>query len=276
MTKRIHVGNLPAPTTEHELSSLFERVGRVGFVRLMRDRETGRPKGFGFIEMGDGEAEQAIQQLNGVDLHGHALSVTAARPRPESSASRGIAPSRLFVGNLPFDAIGVELQALFSSVGPVSSVFLPVDRESGKPRGFAFVDFSDRAHAQEAVGRFHQQPFKGRALVVNEARAKESRSSFPLPSRASPPLTEGPPDLPDEPSVRPGSARRHFGPDASPRQSRKQLSRDSQPERGRGKALRERKGGQFFSGAEDDPHEAVFPDEHLGDQESEPEGGEQL
>src|SRR5687768_4644383 len=114
MTKRIHVGNLPASTTEHELSSLFERVGRVGFVRIMRDRETGRPKGFGFIEMGDGEAEQAIQQLNGVDLHGHALSVTEARPRPESSASPGVPPSRLFVGNLPFDATGAELQALFS------------------------------------------------------------------------------------------------------------------------------------------------------------------
>ena len=164
---------------------------------------------------------------------------------------------------------------LFSSVGPVASVFLPVERESGKPRGFAFVDFSDRAHAEEAVGRFHQQPFKGRALVVNEARAKESRPSSPFPPRASQPRTEGPPALPDEPSVRPGGARRHFGPDASPRQSRKQPSRDSQPERGRGKSLRERKGGQFFSGAEDDPYEAVFPDEQLADQESEPEGGEQ-
>jgi RNA recognition motif-containing protein len=246
MTKRIHVGNLPASTTEHELSSLFERVGRVVFVRLMRDRETGRPKGFGFVEMDDGEAEQAIQQLNGVDLHGHALSVTEARPRPESSAGPGVPPSRLFVGNLPYDTTGAELQALFSSVGPVASVFLPVDRESGKPRGFAFVDFSERAHAEEAVGRFHQQPFKGRALVVNEARAKEGRPSAPFPPQASPPRTEGPPALPDEPSVRPGGARRHFGPDSTARQSRKQPSRDAQPERGRGKALRERKGGQFL------------------------------
>jgi nucleolin len=274
MTKSIHVGNLPASTTEHELSSLFERVGRVGFVRLMRDRETGRPKGFGFVEMGEGEAAQAIQQLNGVELHGHILSVTEARPRPESSAGRGMPPSRLFVGNLPYDATGAELQALFSSVGPVASVFLPVDRESGKPRGFAFVDFSARAHAEEAVRRFHQQPFKGRALVVNEAHAKESRPSSPFPPRASESLTEGLPALPDEPSGRAGGARRHFGPDASPRQSRKQSSRDPQPERGRGKALRERKGGQFFSGAEDDPDEAVFPDEPPADPEREPEGGE--
>jgi RNA recognition motif-containing protein len=276
MTKRIHVGNLPASTTEHELSSLFERVGRVVFVRLMRDRETGRPKGFGFVEMDDGDAEQAIQQLNGVDLHGHALSVTEARPRPESSAGPGVPPSRLFVGNLPYDTTEAELKELFSSVGPVISIFLPVDRESGKPRGFAFVDFSDRAHAEEAVGRFHQQPFKGRALVVNEARAKESRPPSSFSPRASQPHTESSTALPDEPSGRSGSSRRHFGPDAGPRQSRKQPSRDSQPERGRGKALRERKRGQFFSGAEDDPDEAAFPDEHRGDQEREPEGGEQL
>ena len=191
MTKRIYVGNLPAPTTEHELGSLFERVGRVVFVRLMRDRDTGRPKGFGFVEMEDGEAEQAIQQLNGVDLHGYALAITEARPRPESLAGRGMPASRLFVGNLPYDATGAELKELFSSVGPVTSVFLPVERESGKPRGFAFVDFSDRAHAEEAVRRFHQQPFKGRALVVNEARAKESRPSSPFPPASLHPSGRG-------------------------------------------------------------------------------------
>lgn len=274
--KRIYVGNLPAPTTEHEISSLFERVGRVVSVRIMRDRDTGRAKGFGFVEMGDGEAEKAIQQLNGADLHGHVLSVTEARPRPDSSASGGIPPSRLFVGNLPYEATAVELKELFSSVGPVSSVSLPVERESGKPRGFAFVDFSDRAHAEEAVRRFHQQPFKGRAMVVNEARARESRPPQPFSPRASHSPTEGPPAaLLDEPSARTGGPRRHFGPDANPRQSRKQPSRGPQPERGRGKSLRERKGGQFFSGGEDDPYDTAFTEELLVDQGSEPEGDEQ-
>lgn len=276
MTKRIYVGNLPAPTTEHELGNLFERVGRVVSVHIMRDRDTGRTKGFGFVEMGDGEAEQAIQQLNGANLHGHTLSVTEARPRPDSSAGRGLPPSRLFVGNLPYEATAAELKDLFSSVGPVSFIALPVERESGKPRGFAFVDFSDRAHAEEAVRRFHQQPFKGRALMVNEARARESRPSPSFSPRASQPLTEGPPTaLGDEPFARTGGSRRHFGPDASPRQSRKQPSRGSQPERGRGKSLRERKGGQFFSEGEDDSYNTAFMDEPLADQGSEPEGDEQ-
>ena len=125
----------PAPTTEHELSSLFERVGRVVFVRVMRDRDTGRPKGFGFVEMGDGEAEQAIQQLNGVDLHGYALAITEARPRPESLAGQGIPPSRLFVGNLPYDATGAELKELFSSIGPVASAFSLSNGRAGSRGG---------------------------------------------------------------------------------------------------------------------------------------------
>lgn len=276
MTKRIYVGNLPTPTAEHELSSLFERVGRVVSVHIMRDRDTGRAKGFGFVEMGDGEAEQAIQQLNGADLHGSTLSVTEARPRSESSAGRGISSSRLFVGNLPYEATAAELKELFSSVGPVAFVSLPVERESGKPRGFAFVDFSDRAHAEEAVRRFHQQLFNGRALVVNEARARESRPPSPFPPRVSHLLTEGPSAaLLDEPPARPSGLRRHFGPDASSRQSRKQPSRGPQSERGRGKPLRERKGGQFFSEGEDDLYAAAFTDEQPADQGSDPEGGEQ-
>jgi RNA recognition motif-containing protein len=272
--KKLYVGNLAASTTEHELGSLFARVGHVMSVRIMRDRDTGRPKGFGFVEMREGEAEQAIQQLNGVEIHGHTLSVTEARPRPEPSAGRGSPPSRLFVGNLPYDATEGEVKNLFAAVGPVVSVSLPVERESGRPRGFAFVDFAERAHAEEAVRRFHQQPFKGRALMVSEARARESHSSPAFAPRASQPLTEGPAALGNEPPARPGGSRRHFGPDASPRQSRKPPSRDSQPERGRGKPLRERRGGQFFSEGEDDGYDAAFTDTHLVDQVSKPEGDE--
>jgi RNA recognition motif-containing protein len=273
--KKIYIGNLAALTTENELGSLFTRVGRVMSVRIMRDRDTGHTRGFGFVEMGDREAEQAIQQLNGVELHGQALSVTEARPRPESTAGRGSPPSRLFVGNLPYDATEVEVKNLFVAVGPVALVSLPVERESGRPRGFAFVDFAERAHAEEAVRRFHQQPFKGRTLMVSEARARESHPSPSFSPRASQPLTEGSPAaLGNEPSARPGGSRRHFGPDASPRQSRKPPPRGSQPERSRGKALRERKGGQFFSEGEDDRYDAAFTDTLLVDQGSEPESDE--
>jgi hypothetical protein len=91
---------------------------------------------------------------------------------------------RLFVGNLPYTANETEVRAHFATVGPVASVWLPMDRETGRPRGFAFVEFADPAHAQEAIRRFNNQPFGGRNLSVNEARPQERSSG--------PPRREGP------------------------------------------------------------------------------------
>src|SRR5204862_35899 len=63
----------------------------------------------------------------------------------------------------------------FGTVAPPSQVVLPVDRETGRPRGFAFVEFADRAHAEDAIQRFNGQVFNGRPLAVSEARAREDR-----------------------------------------------------------------------------------------------------
>jgi len=82
---------------------------------------------------------------------------------------------RLFIGNLPYTATEAELREHLSSVGVPTSVVLPVDRETGRPRGFAFVDYADRAVAEEAIRKFDQQPFKGRGLAVSEARPREER-----------------------------------------------------------------------------------------------------
>src|SRR5436853_7274540 len=84
-------------------------------------------------------------------------------------------PVRLFIGNLPYSATEAELREHLSSVGEPVSVVLPVDRETGRPRGFAFVDYADRGVAEEAIKRFDQQPFKGRPLAVSEARPREER-----------------------------------------------------------------------------------------------------
>ena len=76
---------------------------------------------------------------------------------------------RLFIGNLPYAATEAELREHLSGVGQPSQIVLPVDRETGRPRGFAFVDYADRGVAEEAIRRYHQQPFKGRPLAVSEA-----------------------------------------------------------------------------------------------------------
>ncbi|MGH9473433.1 MAG: RNA recognition motif domain-containing protein [Terriglobales bacterium] len=90
--KSIFVGNLPFQTSEDELRTMFENYGAVSRVSIMTDRETGRSRGFAFIEMAnDEEAESAISGTNGSSMGGRSLNVNEARPRPERSSG---GPSR--------------------------------------------------------------------------------------------------------------------------------------------------------------------------------------
>jgi cold-inducible RNA-binding protein len=148
-------------------------------------------------------------------------------------------PVRLFVGNLPYDASEAELRQHFAAVGQLSHVFIPVDRETGRPRGFAFVEFAERAQAEGAIARLNNQSFKGRPLSVSEARAREERPAGPRPS--GPPRSDWSPRPPSVPGSRSAPSdstagagplegrRRDFGPDAPPKG------------RGRGKVARQRR-----------------------------------
>ena len=81
MAQKIYVGNLPYSATEDEIETLFAAYGEVLSVALPTDRETGRARGFGFVEMSANEAAEAIAGVNGVDLGGRTLNVNEARPR---------------------------------------------------------------------------------------------------------------------------------------------------------------------------------------------------
>lgn len=79
--KSIYVGNLPFDATEDQLRDMFAPHGTVESVKLVSDRDTGRPRGFGFVEMADRDAATAIQALNGQDFGGRPLRVNEAQPR---------------------------------------------------------------------------------------------------------------------------------------------------------------------------------------------------
>ena len=87
MSKNIYVGNLPWSSTEEEVRAAFEAYGEVISVKLVEDRETGRPRGFGFVEMEDAGAEEAIKNLDGADFGGRNIKVNEARPRRERTFS---------------------------------------------------------------------------------------------------------------------------------------------------------------------------------------------
>jgi len=102
---------------------------------------------------------------------------------------------RLFIGNLPYSASEADLRAHFAPIAEPSHVVMPVDRETGRPRGFAFVEFADRTVAEEVIRKFDAQPFQGRNLAVSEARAREDRPPRPLggPGSFRGPRPGGPP-----------------------------------------------------------------------------------
>lgn len=88
MGTNIYVGNLSYDSTEQSVRNLFEKYGAVHTVKLIEDRETGRPRGFGFVEMDSSAANAAIQALNGADLDGRSLKVNEAKPRESRPSQR--------------------------------------------------------------------------------------------------------------------------------------------------------------------------------------------
>jgi RNA recognition motif-containing protein len=90
MGKKLYVGNLTYEVTDSTLAQLFEGHGTVQSAQVIMDRDTGRSKGFGFVEMSsDAEAQAAIQALNGKEVDGRALTVNEARPREDRGGGRG-------------------------------------------------------------------------------------------------------------------------------------------------------------------------------------------
>jgi len=197
-------------------------------------------------------------------------------------------PVRLFVGNLSYEVTESDLREFFSPVGPLSTVIIPMDRDTGKPRGFAFVEFNDQAQADEANRRLNNQPLKGRNVTINEARARESRpgpgsgpgfgprpagGSFrpgfgarPSSGFGARPSTgfgarpsPGNTDIDANPmeSARAGRAERrnrNFGADAKPARKKQRFGAKGEAGGKRG-PIPERSGGQFFGGADDEDFE---------------------
>ena len=89
MTQKMYVGNLSFQTTEGDLDALFAQVGEVESVRIITDRDTGRSRGFGFVEMSDENAATAIEKFNGTELDGRALTVNEAKPQVRREGGGG-------------------------------------------------------------------------------------------------------------------------------------------------------------------------------------------
>jgi cold-inducible RNA-binding protein len=182
---------------------------------------------------------------------------------------------RLFVGNLPYSATDVDIRQHFGTVGEPMQVVVPTDRETGRPRGFAFVDYDDRGVAERAIQQLHGQPFKGRPLSVSEARPREARPPMgaggfssprpPMGGGPRPPMGGGPPGTDGAPYRQPrgsgggtGGDNRNFGPNKPPKGRGGSNFAKSRNQEGKARGpLKERLSGRMFSVEED----ARFRDE---------------
>jgi RNA recognition motif-containing protein len=177
---------------------------------------------------------------------------------------------RLFVGNLSYSTTEADLRGYFGTVAPPSQVVLPVDRETGRPRGFAFVEFQDRGHAERAIQQFNGQVFNGRPLAVSEARAREDRGpggppSGPRPGGFTPrpPSSFGGPPRSFDSNPAPAQARsRNFGPDAKPQRGGSAKAKKKESERPRGPIPLKNTGRSFTL---DDADTAIDDSEAIDD-----------
>src|SRR5215831_14918470 len=205
--RKLFVAGLPDSITEDVLRTLFEATGgTVSEISLPKDRQTGRPRGFGFVTLSTSEeANTARESLDGSYQGGKSISVRPfqAEPPPrregvgggprssgprDSAGGPAAAPDRtLYVGNLPYDAQVEEVEALVSGTGagPVVRVHLPMDAD-GRKRGFGFVTMASAEAAKGAIEALRGADIRGRRLVVNLAHPKGER-----PAREDRPASSG-------------------------------------------------------------------------------------
>lgn len=167
---KVYIGNLSYEMDEVSLKEIFDEFGEVQEISLPVNRETGSIRGFGFITFEDKEtADTAIQALQGKEILGRQVYVnTAGAKAPARPTRKDVAGTKLYVGNLSFDTTLDELKAYFENFGTVLDAYMPTDRETREPRGFAFVTMSD----EEALGAIEQTndyEFNGRTLKVNKS-----------------------------------------------------------------------------------------------------------
>mmetsp|Transcript_47921 Transcript_47921/g.70936 ORF Transcript_47921/g.70936 Transcript_47921/m.70936 type:complete len:399 (+) Transcript_47921:117-1313(+) len=175
---KIYIGNLNFDLDKQAITALFEPFGTVSDCYVPLNRETGAGRGFAFVTMPDKEAAQnAIDQLNETEVAGRTVYVNeagAGKKNPRKSRER---PVKLYVGNLSFDTEAEGLTEYFAQFGPVSDCYIPEDRVTGRPRGFAFVSMTP-ADAEVAIEQTDGYEFDGRVLKVNKSLSRSEKEAL--------------------------------------------------------------------------------------------------
>lgn len=194
-TATLFIGNMSWGMTEELLKSEFEEFGEIVRVNIVTDRDSGRSKGFGYVEFTDADmAATALEAKAGAMVDGRALNVDFSEGRKnrdnnprDFSAKRAdkfgdqrSPPSNtLFLGNLSFDCTNDIVMETFSEYGEVGRVSLPTDRDSGNLKGFGYVDFSTVEEATAALEALNGIDLAGRRIRVDYAGPRPDNNNSP-------------------------------------------------------------------------------------------------
>ncbi|KAG6408859.1 hypothetical protein SASPL_131884 [Salvia splendens] len=177
---KVYVGNLPFDVDGDRLGELFQQAGVVEVSEVIYDRMSGNSRGFGFVTMSTvEEAEKAVELFSRYDLDGRFLTVNIAAPkgsRPER-APREVG-HRIYIGNLPWSVDSGRLEEIFSEHGAVVSARVVSDRETGRSRGFGFVEMSTESEMNDVISSLDGETLDGRPIRVNAALERQTRGRF--------------------------------------------------------------------------------------------------
>ncbi|KAF0697411.1 Aste57867_11891 [Aphanomyces stellatus] len=172
----IRFSNVPFNITEENIRSMFEHCGEIAHVHFMKDKDTGRLLGTGFVEFVDPESTDKALNVSGADAFGRQINVAystrAKRPAFNNHKPQGC--KSVYVGNLSEDVDSSMLESLFEDCGEIERVVVATDRETGEPRGFGYVNFAHTDAVDEAV-KLSGSDIAGQAIRVNFAREREDR-----------------------------------------------------------------------------------------------------
>jgi len=173
---KLFVGGLSWETTQESLSKYFSRFGDVIDCVVMKNSETGRSRGFGFVTFADPNNVDRVLANGPHNLDGRTIDPKPCNPRTMQKPKRGQGYPKVFLGGLPSNVTETDLRGFFGRYGKVMEVVIMYDQEKKKSRGFGFLSFEDEASVERVVTE-HYLNLNGKQVEVKKAEPREGQQN---------------------------------------------------------------------------------------------------